>query len=120
MINREYLEIELPAQIQDATRPLAVTLVLRGGTSFRVRRLGRVGDGYATFEICPPTAQGAIRGGRPSGEKRLTAGPGPHWVVVAFESISHVTLSVDEQELVEVEQPGAAPSPPTANARQPE
>lgn len=103
MINREYLETELPAQIEDAGRPLGVRLVLRNGPALQLRKLGRVGDGYATFAVYPPSVSGAVRGGRPSGEKRLTAGPGPHWVVVAFESISHVTLSAQEHEAIEVE-----------------
>lgn len=68
---------------------------------FRVRRLGRVGEGYAAFETYPAAVVGAIRGGRPTGEARLTAGPGPHWLVVAFESISHVTLSAQEGEALE-------------------
>jgi hypothetical protein len=101
MISREYFEAELPAQIEAAGRPLAVTLVLRDGASFRVRRLGRAGDGYAIFETYPPAAPGAIRGGRASGEKRLTAGPGPHWLAVGFESISHVVLSADQDNPVE-------------------
>lgn len=101
MINREYFESELPAQIEAAGRPLTVTLVLRNGDSFRVRGLGRVGEGYAAFETYPAAVVGAIRGGRPTGEARLTAGPGPHWLVVAFESISHVTLSAQEEEALE-------------------
>ncbi|HUG39566.1 MAG TPA: hypothetical protein VMM12_03720 [Longimicrobiales bacterium] len=102
MIGREYFETELPAQIEAAGRPLTVTVVLRDGGSFRVRRLGRVGEGYAIFETYPPAVAGAIRGGRPSGE-RLTAGPGPHWLVVGFESVSHVALSADRDEAVEEE-----------------
>ncbi len=101
MIDREYFESELPAQIEAAGRPLTVTLVLRDGDSFRVRRLGRVGEGYAAFETYPPAVVGAIRGGRPAGGPRLTAGPGPHWLVVAFESISHVTLTAQTEEAVE-------------------
>lgn len=96
MIDRTYLEVELPAQIEAATLPLEVTLVLRTGPILRVRRLGRVDDGWATFETYPEQRTGAIRGGRPTGEKRLTAGPGPHWAVVPFENISHVLLSVAE------------------------
>lgn len=97
MIDSEYFKTELPAQIEAASRPLSVTLVLRTGQSFRVRRIGRAGEGYAIFETYPPTVAGAIRGGQ-SAEKRLTAGPGPHWLVVAFESISHVTLSAAQDE----------------------
>ena len=103
MINREYLEDELPTQIEQAPGPLRVRIVLRTGVALVIRRLGRVGDGYATFEVYPPSVPGAVRGGRPSGEKRLTAGPGPHWPVIAFESISHVTLSAEEQEAIEAE-----------------
>ncbi|MFN2316008.1 MAG: hypothetical protein ABR602_04935 [Gemmatimonadales bacterium] len=103
MLDRDYFENELPAQIEAAGRPLTVTLVLRTGQSFRVRRLGRVGEGYAVFGTYPQAVAGAIRGGRPSGGKRLTAGPGPHWMVVAFESVSHVMLSAEEDEAVEAD-----------------
>lgn len=101
MLDRDYFETELPAQIEAAGRPLTVTLVLRTGPSFRVRRVGRVGEGYGVFGIYPSAVAGAIRGGRPSGGKRLTAGPGPHWVVVGFETISHVMLSAEQDQTVE-------------------
>lgn len=102
MLDRDYFETELPAQIEAAGQPLTVTIELRTGQSFRVRRLGRIGEGYAVFGTYPEAVAGAIRGGRPSGE-RLTAGPGPHWLVVGFEAISHVTLSAQRDEPVEGE-----------------
>ncbi len=103
MLDRDYFETELPAQIEAAGRPLTVTLVLRTGQSFRVRRLGKVGEGYAIFGTYPPAVAGAIRGGRPSGEERLTAGPGPHRLVVGFEAISHVSLSAEQDQTVETQ-----------------
>ena len=103
MLDRDYFETELPTQIEAAGRPLTVTLVLRTGQSFRVRKLGRVGEGYATLGVYPPAVAGAIRGGRPSGEKRLTAGPGPHWLVVGFETISHVMLSAEQDQAVDAD-----------------
>lgn len=107
MIDRKYLEVELPAQIEAAAQPLEVTIVLRSGPALRVRRLGRVDDYWATFETYPADSTGAIRGGRPTGDKRLTAGPGPHWAVVPFENISHVLLSVAEGDGHDVVQPAS-------------
>lgn len=101
MLDRDYFETDLPAQIEAAGRPLAVTLVLRTGHSFRLRSLGRVGEEHAVFGVYPSAVAGAIRGGRPSGGKRLTAGPGPEWLVVAFETISHVTLSAEPNQTFE-------------------
>ena len=100
MINKDYFTSELPAQIAAAGRPLSVTLVLRTGQSFRVRRIGRAIEGYAIFETYPPAVAGAVRGGQAT-RKRLTEGPGPHWLVLAYDAISHVTLSAAEEEALD-------------------
>lgn len=54
VLDRDYFETELPTQIEAAGRPLTVTLILQTGQSFRIRKLGKVGEGYAVLESTHP------------------------------------------------------------------